>query len=387
MVASAGMLLHLVRDGAARSRAELAEVTGLGRSTVSQRVGVLLSHDLLREVGEGESTGGRPPKLLEFNADASVVLAGDLGATHAHLAVADLGGQPLATLAADIDIADGPETVLSWVADQFENLLDEAGRPTDDVAAVGLGVPGPVEFAAGRVVNPPIMPGWDRYPIRDPLAERFGAPVLVDNDVNIMALGEHWTYWRDVDDLLYVKLGTGIGCGIVASGRIHRGANGAAGDIGHVRLSDSTALCSCGNEGCLEAVAGGAALAAALRGTGTHAGNTREVVGLVRAGDSSATRLVRDAGRAIGEVLAGVINFFNPAVIVLGGDLSQAHEQVLAGVREVTYQRSTALATRHLEFARSRLQSDAGIIGAAVLATERVLSAEAIDDALAEPAG
>lgn len=387
MAASAGMLLHLVRDGAARSRAELAEVTGLGRSTVSQRVGLLLSRNLLREVGEGESTGGRPPKLLEFNARAGVVLAGDLGATHAHLAVADLAGEPLATVSADVDIADGPDAVLGWAADQFENLLEEVGRPRDDVAAVGVGVPGPVEFAAGRVVNPPIMPGWDRFPIRDPLAERFGAPVLVDNDVNIMALGEHWTNWRDVDDLLYVKLGTGIGCGIVAGGRIHRGANGAAGDIGHVRLSDSREVCSCGNEGCLEAVAGGAALAAALRQLGVDAAHTRDVVEHVRAGDSNAARLVRDAGRAIGEVLAGVINFFNPAVIVLGGDLSQAHEQVLAGVREVTYQRSTALATRHLEFARSRLHAEAGIVGAAVLATERVLAADAVDEALNEPSG
>ncbi|MFT5221888.1 MAG: putative NBD/HSP70 family sugar kinase, partial [Glaciecola sp.] len=176
--------------------------------------------------------------------------------------------------------------------------------------------------------------------------------------------------------------GTGIGCGIVANGRIHRGAHGAAGDIGHIRLCGSQALCRCGNEGCLEAVAGGAALAAALRELNIEAHNTRDVVDLVRAGDSRAARMVRNAGRALGEVLAGTINFFNPAVIVLGGDLAHAHEQVFAGAREVTYQRSTALATRHLEFARSVLDNDAGVIGGAVMAIEHVLSPEAIDQSL-----
>lgn len=382
MSTSVGTLLHLVRDGRARSRAELAELTGIGRSTVSQRVGLLLEQSLLREVGEGTSTGGRPPMLLEFNAGAGVVLAADLGATHSRLAVTDLAGEALAQLAADIDIARGPDEVLGWVEARFRELLDEADAAPADVAAVGVGVPGPVEFAAGRTVNPPIMPGWDGVPITEPLKAAFGAPVLVDNDVNIMAMGEHWAHWRHVDDLLFVKMGTGIGCGIVAGGNIHRGAQGAAGDIGHIRVSGTEALCRCGNEGCLEAIAGGAALAEQLRAIDVPATGARDVVELVRAGDPHASRLVRGAGRALGEVLAGVINFFNPAVIVLGGDLANAHEQVFAGVREIAYQRSTALATRHLDFGRSHLGDDAGITGAAVMAIEHVMSPEAVDQAL-----
>lgn len=324
--------------------------------------------------------------LLEFNVDAGVVLAADLGATHSRLAVADLGGRPLASLAEDIDIADGPDVVLPWATDRFDRLLHQIGRTAADVTAIGIGVPGPVEFAAGRVVNPPIMPGWDGVPLRAPFVERYGAPTLVDNDVNIMALGEHWTNFRHVQDLLYIKLGTGIGCGIVAGGRIHRGTQGAAGDIGHIRLSNSDAQCRCGNEGCLESIAGGSALAEAVRALGLEAAGTRDVVDLVRAGDSRVARLVRDAGRALGEVLATLINFFNPSVIVLGGDLAAAHEQVFAGAREVCYQRSTALATRHLEFVRGDLGVEAGIGGAAIMAIEAVLAPDAVDAALSSEA-
>ncbi|MDX1510445.1 MAG: ROK family protein [Nitriliruptorales bacterium] len=381
--ASAGTLLQFVRDGSARSRAQLADVAGLGRSTVSQRVGLLIERQLLNEVGEGESTGGRPPMILEFNPRAGLVLAADLGATHSRLAVVDLAGTPLAERSDDIDIGEGPEIVLPWAIRQFEELLDEVGGGDDEVVGIGVGVPGPVEFRAGRTVNPPIMPGWDGVPIREPFESRWPVPVLVDNDVNIMAMGEYWTHWRHVDDLLFVKLGTGIGAGIVVGGQIHRGAQGAAGDIGHVRLSTAAATCRCGNEGCLEAVAGGGALSAALRAEGRDVTNTRDVVELVRAGDTRAAQLVREAGRALGEVLAGVINFLNPAVIVLGGDLAHAHQQIFAGVREICYQRSTALATRHLEFARSRLDDEAGITGAAVMAIEHVLSPEAVDRALA----
>lgn len=386
MTVSVGTLLRLVREGQASNRTELAQLTGLGRSTVSQRVSLLLDHNLLSEVGEGESTGGRPPTLLEFNADAGVVLAADLGATHSRLAVTDLAGTTLASFAEDVDIARGPDVVLPWACEHFERLLADLTILPESIASIGIGVPGPVEFAEGRVVNPPIMPGWDGVPIRAAFAERFDAPVLVDNDVNIMALGEHWTHHRHVEDLLYVKLGTGIGCGIVAGGRIHRGAHGAAGDIGHVQLATSDAPCRCGNTGCLESVAGGAALARQVRDLGLSAAGTREVAALARSGESEVARLVRDAGRALGEVLAALVNFFNPEVIVLGGDLAAAHELVLAGAREVCYQRSTALATRHLDFARSRLGEQAGIVGAAVTAIEAVLDPATIDAALSPAA-
>jgi predicted NBD/HSP70 family sugar kinase len=379
-VTGLGSVLRMIRDGEAVTRAELARRTGLARSTVAQRVDALLAHELVYEAGDSASTGGRPPTVLAFNREAGVVLAADLGATHSRLAVTDLGAQPLEETPLEIDIGEGPEAVLDRVHAQFMEMLERAGRTPGDVRGIGVGVPGPVKAAAGAPVNPPIMPGWDGFPIPEWFAKRYEAPVLVDNDVNIMALGEHWSHWRDTEHLLFVKIGTGIGCGIVAGGAIHRGAQGAAGDIGHISVQGhDDVVCSCGNVGCLEAVAGGRALARRLSEIGLEADGTRDVVRLVRSGDARAVRMVREAGRALGEVLAACVNFFNPGVIVLGGDLSETHEQLLSGVREVTFQRSLPLATQALVTVPSRLGDRAGITGAAIMVIEHVLAPEAID--------
>src|SRR4051812_43213083 len=201
-----GALLQLVRDGRATTRAELARYTGLARSTVAQRVEALLAADLLYEAGGSASTGGRPPTTLAFNHDAAIVLVADLGATHARLALSDLAGAPLAEYASELDIADGPERVLEWVAGKFDKLLDTAGRTAADVRGIGIGVPGPVEFSTGRPVSPPIMPGWDGFSVPTWFAPRYSAPVLVDNDVNIMARGEHWSHWRETPHLLMIKV-------------------------------------------------------------------------------------------------------------------------------------------------------------------------------------
>jgi predicted NBD/HSP70 family sugar kinase len=321
--------------------------------------------------------------VLAFNRDAGVVLVADLGATHARVAVSDLAGAPLAERAADLDIALGPEHALAWVTDRFGELLDEVGRSPGDVHGIGIGVPGPVEFDSGRPVNPPIMPGWDDFPIPDWFASRYGAPVLVDNDVNIMARGEHRMQWPETEHLLLIKVGTGIGCGIVADGHIHRGARGAAGDIGHIRATtNEDVICRCGNIGCLEAVAGGQALAERLAAAGEDATHSRHVVRLVQAGHPGAIRMVRDAGRTLGEVLAGTVNFFNPAVIVIGGDIAEAHAQLLAGVREGIFSRSLPLATRDLRIVPCRLGDRAGVIGAAIMAIEHVLAPDAVDRSL-----
>ena len=384
---SPGGLLALIRTQRASTRADLATLTGLARSTIANRVDALIAGNLLLEAGEGPSTGGRPPAVLAFNHSAGVVCAADLGATHARLAVTDLVGEPLAEVAADLDIALGPDHVLGWVQDRFTELLAAAGRCETDVAGVGIGLPGPVQFATGRPVNPPIMPGWDGAAVPARFAERYAAPVLVDNDVNLMAIGEHWSRWREVSDLLFVKVGTGIGAGIITGGRIHRGAQGAAGDLGHVQVPDRPdAVCRCGNLGCVEAIAGGGALVRDLRERGVQVNDSRDVVALVRAGHAEAGRLVREAGRVLGEVLAAAVNLLNPAVVVLGGDIATAHEQLMAGVREVVYQRSLPLATRHLHIVRSTLHDRAGITGAAALAIEHVLAPARVDEALSREA-
>jgi len=381
---STGEILRAIREGRAQTRADLAALTGLGRSTVAQRVGSLIASGLVVEAGDGESTGGRPPTVLAFNAGAGVVLAADLGATHCRLEVTDLGGAPLAVHQQDLDIEDGPDKVLTRVREAFADLLVEAGRAVADVRGIGVGVPGPVEWAHGRPVSPPIMRGWDGVSIPAAFAGWSEAPVFVDNDVNIMVLAEHRSVWRDLSQLLLVKVGTGIGCGIIVAGEVYRGAQGSAGDIGHIRVSGhDDVVCRCGNVACLEAIAGGGAMAAALRRQGLDADDSRDVVDLARGGVPEAVQLVRQAGRLLGEVLASAVNLFNPAVIVIAGDVAQAHEPLLAGVREVVYRRSPPLATQHLRIVRGQLGERTGTIGAALTAIEGVLSDAAVERAVA----
>jgi predicted NBD/HSP70 family sugar kinase len=376
-----GRLVGLVATSQATSRTDLARMTGLARSTVSQRVDALLQHGLFVQTGDGRSTGGRRPHQLALNPAAGVVLAADIGATRCRLAVASLGGEIVAEITELVDIALGPAAVLSEVAARFLDLLDEAGREPSDVRAIGVGVPGPVEFSTGTVVRPPIMPGWDGFVVPDWFAEHFDAPVLVDNDVNLLALGLYWGGSFPCEQLLVVKVSTGIGCGIISHGRLHRGADGAAGDIGHIRQSsEDQTMCRCGNTGCLEAVASGAAIAAKLRAEGLDVGNARDVVQVAQSGDPRVLRTVRVAGQRIGEVLATLVNFYNPDTIVLGGAIVELRDELLAAIRGAIYGRSLPLATRRLTIETTPPGQNAGVIGAAVLACQHALSPEVVSD-------
>jgi predicted NBD/HSP70 family sugar kinase len=377
-----GDLFDLLRDGRPWTRAELAETTGLARSTVSARIDVLMRLGLIAPFGGGQSTGGRPPALFALNPAARVVVGVDIGATHARAVLSDLSGHVLGEVAEALDVVEGPDVVLGWVTDTVGSLLRGHQGPVSELAAIGIGLPGPVEHSTGRPMNPPIMPGWDRYDVPGHVQRAYDVPVLIDNDVNIMALGERQTHLATVDDLVLIKVATGIGSGIVSGGILQRGAQGTAGDLGHVRVARADGVpCRCGNEGCLEAVAAGPALAAAIRARGGKASAGQDVVDLVRAGDADAIAVVRQAGRDIGEVVATMVNLINPSVVVIGGQLATAGEHLLAGIREIVYQRSLPLATEHLRIEASRAGSEAGVLGAAAMAIEHALSPEAVEAA------
>ncbi|MET8685342.1 ROK family transcriptional regulator [Streptomyces sp. NPDC004732] len=379
---SPGEVLALLRTGAAETRADISRLTGLARSTVSQRVDALIAHGFLAEEADGGSTGGRPPRRLRLRTREHAVAGVDLGASHCRVALMDIGGETLALREDPLSIADGPQAVLGHVERTLRALLEESGRDAGGLQSIGVGVPGPVEFSTGRPVDPPIMPGWHQFPIPEFFAERFGARALVDNDVNVMALAEQRRAFPDTRYLLYIKVGTGIGCGIVADSRLHRGAQGSAGDIGHIRVGDTEDPCRCGNTGCLEAVAGGAALARRLSALGLEATSGSDVVRLVKSGNRDAVRMVREAGRSVGEVLAGLVNFFNPDTVVVGGALAAVHDQLLAGVREAVYRRSHPLATHVLRIEPSRTGENAAAIGAGILAVEHALSPRQVDRVL-----
>jgi predicted NBD/HSP70 family sugar kinase len=377
---TAGSLFQLLRDGAPRTRSDLVAASGMARSTVAGRIDELLGTGLVVPTGEASSSGGRPASTFVFDPSSRVVVGVDLGVSHTHVAVTDLRNQVLAEELEDLQIADGPEPILSRITAMALRLLERAGRPLDDVAGTGIGLPGPVAFSSGQPVSPPVMPGWDRFDVPGFLGQTLPGPVLVDNDVNIMALGEHAERYRDVADLIFVKVASGIGAGIISGGALQRGAQGAAGDLGHVAVPDGDQTpCSCGNLGCLEAVASGSAVARTLQERGADVQTQNDVVALVRAGDTAAIQAVRDAGRDIGSVLAGVVSLLNPSVLVVGGRISAVGEQLLAGIRESVYRRSLPLGTHNLRIVSSVSGMRAGIVGASVLITDTLLSVEGVD--------
>jgi predicted NBD/HSP70 family sugar kinase len=370
-------VLALFRASTALTRADVMQVTGLSRTTVSQRLDALLAARLIT-TAPGGSTGGRPADRFVFNRDRGVLLACDIGATAFRAALCDLSGAILDELSHSMDVARGPVPVLKAVDARFAALLRRAGKASSDVLGIGLDVPGPVDFAMGQVVSPPIMTGWDGFDVRGWFAPRYAAPVLVDKDVNAMAMGEHQQCYPDVADLMMVKIGTGVGSGLVAGGRIHRGADGAAGDIGHIQFVDfdenDPPECRCGNLGCVEAYAGGWALLRDLQAADRSVRTVDELVASIRAGDVLAQRLLRRAGRILGHAIADAVNLVNPRIIAVGGQLAHADEQLLAGIREVVYGRSLPLATRKLVIARSQLDPRAGVIGMAYSVADEIFT-------------
>lgn len=373
----AGALFQLLRDGRPRTRAEIMEETGLARTTVVVRLGGLTDLGLITPAGIAASSGGRPPTRFVFDPRARIVGGIDLGATHGVMGLTDLNGAVIARRRHQLDIASGPEPVLALALDTLQDLLDETGYPRESLLGIGVGVPGPVEHSSGRPIRPPIMPGWDGFDIPAAVRRRFDVNVLVDNDVNVLALGERATMWPDVDDLLFIKVSTGIGAGIIAGGALQRGARGSAGDLGHVQVPHGR------GEDDLEATASAPALAKTVSASTGEAVDAANVAERVRTGDSAAIDAAREAGRAIGEVTAICVSMLNPSIVVIGGQLGVQVQEIIAGVREVVYRRSIPLATQHLTIVPAQGGPDAGLRGAALMVTEERLSATAIDDMLA----
>ncbi|MFC7264297.1 ROK family transcriptional regulator [Streptomyces lutosisoli] len=406
--ASAGDLLELVRSGRATTRGALQQATGLSRATVGQRLDRLFRAGWLREGAGGpvdSPLGGRPSITLEFDDAHAVVLAADLDTRHGRAAVLTLTGEILAEHTGVLVIDEGPETVLGELGRWFAELLEKAGHRAEEVCGIGLAVPGPVDSDTGRVVQPPIMPGWDGYDIRGRLGRAFAehtglrtapgagatapgvgggartaVPVLVDNDANLMAYGEQRTGYPDCSAFALVKVSTGIGAGMVVGGSIYRGVDGGAGDIGHIRVG-ADALCRCGSYGCLAAVASGGAVARRLAEAGVPAASGSDVRDLLTSGHPEAMALAREAGRQVGDVLATVVTLLNPGVLMIAGDL--AGTPFLTGVRELLYQRALPRSTAHLDVVTSRLGERAGLVGAGALVVEYLYAPERAEERLA----
>lgn len=375
------------------SRTEISNITGWSKAKASQEIRSLVDKGYLVEFGEGVSQGGRKPRLLRINNQLGYIAGIDVGATSLDIALADVAGLILQRRSEPTDVKWSPEAVLGRCSELLLELIQAQGVTPAQILGIGVGVPGPVDFARGVLVAPPLMPEWENFLIRDFFKKTFPAAfVVVDNDVNIMALGEQRAgEGIGVDHFLFIKIGTGIGAGIISNGKIHRGSDGSAGDIGHICVDKNGPLCACGNKGCLEAMAAGPAIAskameAARNGTSQTLSQIRESKGGVirpedvnaacREGDQAALDIIRDSGQMIGDVLASLVNFFNPSHIFIGGGIANFGNHLLVAIRRAVLHRSLPLATTHLTIKFSRMGSNAGVVGAISLALDYLFAIE-----------
>ncbi|MFD0164704.1 ROK family transcriptional regulator [Streptomyces decoyicus] len=379
-------LLRLLRDDGPNSRAQLGDRVELSRSKLAVEVDRLLETGLVVADGLAASRGGRRSHNIRL-APALRFLGVDIGATSVDVAVTNAELEVLGHLTQPMDVREGPVAVFEQVLALAAKL--KASGVAEGFDGAGIGVPGPVRFPEGVPVAPPIMPGWDGFPVREALSQELGCPVMVDNDVNLMAMGEqHAGVARTSQDFLFVKIGTGIGCGIVVGGEVYRGTTGSAGDIGHIQVEPDGRACACGNHGCLEAYFGGAALArdatdAARDGTSPELAarmatggplTAADVAVAAASGDAAALDLIRAGGTRTGQVIAGLVSFFNPGLVVIGGGVTGLGHTLLAAIRTQVYRQSLPLATGNLPIVLGELGQAAGVTGAARLTSDHLFS-------------
>ena len=374
------------------SRADLARQLGLSRAAITSIINDLLVGGLVRETTNGPVSGGRRPKLLGINPDGGYVVGIDIGATHLGLLLSDLSAQVLHAIEIPFDVSRGPETCLAKVDDLLRELLSKADLTLADVSAVGVGVPGPVVEGAGAVIAPPIMPGWDHFPIRAHLHKIWNCPIALNNDAELGAIGE-WAYGagRGERYLLYIKVGFGVGAGLLIDGQVYRGATGSAGEIGHITVVDQGPLCTCGNRGCLEALAGGRAIAERAKNAIRNGGRptqlsminpqeritSYDVASAARMGDLVAQEIIEEAGDYLGIAIANLINIVNPGMIVIGGGVAQMGDLFLEPIRRSANERSLSAAVQKLRITAATLERRSTSMGAVVQALTIALNAKA----------
>lgn len=377
-------VVDLVRRGRASTRQQLAQMTGMGRNTISSLLNTAVSLGLIAPNGSGPSTGGRAPATWRFRQEDGLVLVAGVHSSTLRLAVTDLGGAPVECRTLPWSITRGPAPTLAEAAARLRDMVGPLDRP---VWAAGASLPGPIDQESGRPTAPPIMPGWDGFDVVAVMEEALGVPVVTSNDVNTMLLGHAVTLQdqahRRPRDILYLQVGTGIGAGLMSNGLLHRGADGAAGDIGHVRVTGNDAVvCRCGRTGCLEAVAGGWAVMRDARRAGAEgtspflrerlAGSDDltidDVVAGVAAGDTECVTLMVRSATAVGDALAMIVSFFNPGQVVLAGPMPQGCPLFLQVARRIVDERALALATHNLELVPAEDSLDDEMRGTAILA-------------------
>jgi predicted NBD/HSP70 family sugar kinase len=353
-------VIEALRQQGTASRSDLARLTGLSRTTITSLVADLQGRGLVVEQTGPSDTGpagrGRPPTLLRLDPSAGTALGVYFGHDHVRVAAADLSSTVLAERTVELDVDHSQAASFDAAVSLVDVVLDEAGHARSDVIGVGMGLSGPVDLS-GTVGHTVILPDWTGLNAGAELSRRLDLPVTVDNDANLGALAEvSLGAARGLTDVVYVMVSSGIGSGLILGGRLHRGATGFAGELGHVFVVEKGAVCRCGNRGCLETVASTDALLELLRPTHGPGFTLIQMLELVAAGDRAANRVVYDGGRAIGRVLAGFIGLVDPQAIILGGELSAAGDPLVNGVRD-------AIDRYAMPGAAARVEVKAGVLG------------------------
>lgn len=371
------LVVGQLRSDGALSRAELARRTGLSRTTISNLIGELMGEGMVVETGEDgspldadgkRSSAGRPSRQVRLDASAGAAVSIDIGARHISVAVGDLGHQLLArrwvTLEHGHKVEDGVATAERLVAE----LLSDAGVERDLVLGVAAGLPAPVSYPEGLVASTNILPGWAGVDLSRELSDRLDLPTVVDNDANLGALAEATRgAGAGGEQVAYIKVATGIGAGLIHSGRLFRGSSGTAGEIGHVTVAADGPVCRCGNRGCLELYAGGGALLEAIRSNHPEVDSVEMLVDRALEGDLACERVIGDAGTQLGVAAAGMINLLGPDRIVIGGELSRAGELLLEPMRTAVSRSAVRTAAEKAEIVGASLGAEAEALGGLLL--------------------
>lgn len=385
--ANIALVLRLIRQHGPLARVAIARRTGLSRTTVSSIVDGLLTEEIVRE-GEtlnAAPSGGRRPILVHFNESAGIILGADMGRTHFTIIATDLDARILARRSGPWDTNLGPDVCLPRLIAEIRSLISERHLDWERVVGIGIGIPGPVDSTLHTLVAPPRMAGWDGVDVEGIIRAALNIPVILNNDTNVGALAEsRYGAAAGESDFAYVKVGTGIGCGLVINGEIYRGSSGAAGEIGHITVDSAGPLCDCGNRGCLEAMAGAPQLvrnaltAGYAPGDGSASGShpngidVAEVVQAALHGDRACQSAIRGAGELIGVALANLVNLVNPSVILLDGSVARAGAILLEPIAMAIQQRSLWAASHAVRVQVSTLGDSAIALGAATMVLDAI---------------
>ena len=380
-------VVEVLRRQGRVSQADIARATGLSRSTISTLVLELRTAGLVTEFEDGRkdamparrsAPGGRPAVLLGLDDSAGTAVGIDFGHSHVRVGIANLSHQVTAERDREFQVDNDAAGALDAAAAMVDEVLADARVGRDRVIGVGMGIPGPIDRRTGTIGSASILPGWVGLAPAEEMARRLELTVEIDNDANVGALAEvYWGAGRGCSEVTYIKASTGIGAGIVISGQLHRGAVGTAGEIGHTTVDEQGPLCRCGSRGCLETVAGGAAVVEQVRSTRSKDLTLGRVLELAAAGDPACRRAIADAGRQIGVSMAAVCNILNPELIVVGGHLSEAGDMLLGPLRESLRRYAVRAAVESVAVVQGVLGERAEMLGALALvlqSTDRFLS-------------